>query len=316
MSDKASDIAEALERAVKSRRCRIVKDKAEKLLSDGERITGVKCKDGEYFADYVILATGGASYPGTGSTGDGYKMAEELGHTVAEIKPSLVPIILKERLYPDVIGLALKNIRLSLYRPKKKSPVFSEIGELTFTEYGISGPLALSASCYIDGDEMRNGLYKIVIDLKPGLTDEQLLKRIQRDFDEAPTKELKDAMPKLLPFGIIPDVVFRTGIAPKKQCGQITKSEREALCAVLKRFCVTPVDLRPIDEAIITDGGVSVKEISPLTMESKLIKGLYFAGEIIDCAAMTGGYNLQIAFSTANAAATAILSEISLREDN
>lgn len=314
VSDKAGDVVGALENTIKSRRCRIVRDKAVRIIKEDGAVKGVEGKKGEYLSKCVILATGGMSYPKTGSTGDGYMMAYELGHTVTEIKPSLIPIIVQENLFPDVCGLTLKNVTLSLFEQGKKSPLFSEIGEVTFTDYGIAGPLTLSASCFISSEKLEERKYKIVIDLKPGLTSEQLEKRIQRDFDEYPNKAFADSLSRLLPSQIIPDIVFLSGISLQKPCAQITKQEKTALAGLLKRFSLTPIGLRPIEEAIITSGGVSVKEISPTTMESKLVKGLYFAGEIIDCDALTGGYNLTIAFSTAYSAAQAIISTILSKE--
>ena len=233
-------------------------------------------------------------------------MARSLGHTVTEISASLVPIVCRESFVADLSGLALKNVTLSLCDIKKKKPIYSELGEVSFMPYGIAGPLSLTASCYMNPEKLEAGEYKIAIDLKPGLTDEQLERRIQRDFSETPSREISKAMSRLMPLQMISAFVSLLDIDPNKPCNQVTREERERIKRLLKRFELAPLRLRPIDEAIITRGGVSVKEINSTSMESKLVKGLYFAGEIIDVDALTGGYNLQIAFSTANAAARAI----------
>lgn len=237
-------------------------------------------------------------------------MAERLGHTVTELKPSLVPVVLSEEYVADLSGLALKNVTLSLYEEGRKQPVFSELGEMNFLTYGISGPLTLSASCFMQTEKLEKKKYTIAIDLKPGLSHEQLERRIDRDFGDTPSEKFENSLTRLLPSQLIDTVVKLSKIPPNKQCNQITRAEREGLCRLLKRFELTPESLRPIDEAIITSGGISVKEINPVTMESKLVKGLYFAGEIIDVDAVTGGYNLQIAFSTSNAAAQAIYNSV------
>lgn len=233
-------------------------------------------------------------------------MAKKLGHTVTEISASLVPIVCEERFVAYLSGLALKNVTLSLYDIRKKKPVYSELGELSFMPYGIAGPLSLTASCYMNREKLEAGEYRIAIDLKPGLTEEQLERRIQRDFSETPSCEISKVMSRLMPLQMISTFISLADINPNKPCNQVTHEERERIKRLLKRFELTPLKLRPIDEAIITRGGVSVKEINSASMESKLVKGLYFAGETIDVDALTGGYNLQIAFSTAYAAAKAI----------
>lgn len=306
VSDNANDIADAMEKELKRYRAVIIKDKAMQILVEDGRVIGVKCSDRDYYAENVILATGGCSYPATGSTGDGYEMARSLGHTVTEISASLVPIVCRESFVADLSGLALKNVTLSLCDIKKKKPIYSELGEVSFMPYGIAGPLSLTASCYMNPEKLEAGEYKIAIDLKPGLTDEQLERRIQRDFSETPSREISKAMSRLMPLQMISAFVSLLDIDPNKPCNQVTREERERIKRLLKSFELAPLRLRPIDEAIITRGGVSVKEINSTSMESKLVKGLYFAGEIIDVDALTGGYNLQIAFSTANAAARAI----------
>lgn len=306
VSDNANDIADAMEKELKRYRATIIKDKAMQILVEDGRVIGVKCSDRDYYAENVILATGGCSYPATGSTGDGYEMARSLGHTVTEISASLVPIVCRESFVADLSVLALKNVTLSLCDIKKKKPIYSELGEVSFMPYGIAGPLSLTASCYMNPEKLEAGEYKIAIDLKPGLTDEQLERRIQRDFSETPSCEISKSMSRLMPLQMISTFVSLADIDPNKPCNQVTREERERIKRLLKRFELTPLMLRPIDEAIITRGGVSVKEINSASMESKLVKGLYFAGEIIDVDALTGGYNLQIAFSTAHAAAKAI----------
>ncbi|MCD8106480.1 MAG: NAD(P)/FAD-dependent oxidoreductase [Oscillospiraceae bacterium] len=297
VSDRASDVAAALEKSNSG----IVKDRAVRILTENGAVTGVLGERGEYHAPAVILATGGRSYPKTGSTGDGYRLAGDLGHTISEPKASLVPIETKERFSEELYSLTIKNVTLSLYGSKKK-PIYSELGEMSFARYGIAGPLSLSASCFIDDKSD----YKIVIDLKPGLTMEQLIKRIQRDFDETPNLPFCQSLGKLFPRELRPDMVRLSGIDPNKPCNQITREEKEALAKLTKSLTLTVTGLRPIEEGIVTRGGIRVSEINPKTMESKLVSGLYFAGEIIDCDGMTGGYNLQIAFSTAETAALAI----------
>lgn len=306
VSDNANDIADAMEKELRRYRAVVVKDKALRILAENGRVTGVECADRDCYAENVILSTGGSSYPATGSTGDGYSMAKKLGHTVTEISASLVPIVCEERFVAYLSGLALKNVTLSLYDIRKKKPVYSELGELSFMPYGIAGPLSLTASCYMNREKLEAGEYRIAIDLKPGLTEEQLERRIQRDFSETPSCEISKAMSRLMPLQMISTFISLADINPNKPCNQVTHEERERIKRLLKRFELTPLKLRPIDEAIITRGGVSVKEINSASMESKLVKGLYFAGEIIDVDALTGGYNLQIAFSTAYAAAKAI----------
>lgn len=306
VSDNANDIADAMEKELRRYRAVVVKDIALRILAENGRVTGVECADRDYYAENVILSTGGSSYPATGSTGDGYSMAKKLGHTVTEISASLVPIVCEERFVAYLSGLALKNVTLSLYDIRKKKPVYSELGELSFMPYGIAGPLSLTASCYMNREKLEAGEYRIAIDLKPGLTEEQLERRIQRDFSETPSCEISKAMSRLMPLQMISTFISLADINPNKPCNQVTHEERERIKRLLKRFELTPLKLRPIDEAIITRGGVSVKEINSASMESKLVKGLYFAGETIDVDALTGGYNLQIAFSTAYAAAKAI----------
>lgn len=299
VSDKADDIADALEKALKKAGVKIIHESVKHILTDDNICTGVITSDGkEYNAQSVLLATGGKSYPLTGSTGDGYIMAKELGHTVTNIYPSLVPLVIKEKFCSDMMGLSLRNVALKLFDQNKL--IFSEQGEMLFTHFGVSGPLILSASSHIR--DMQSGRYTISIDLKPALTLQQLDKRIQRDFSENQNRDFINAVRNLLPAKMIPVAVKLSGIPENKKANSITKEERLHFAELLKNFTLTVRDFRPVDEAIITSGGISVKEINPKTMESRLVSGLFFAGEIIDVDAYTGGFNLQIAFSTAYSA--------------
>lgn len=301
VSDKALDIVDALVGAVKKSGVKLVRGAAVKIIVSEGAVIGVKTEDGEiYPADSVILATGGMSYPLTGSTGDGYKMARELSHTVTELKPSLVPLTVHEGFCSRLAGLTLKNVTLSVFEEGKKKPVFSELGEMLFTHFGISGPLTLSASAHMR--KMGKAAYTAYIDLKPALSEDQLDSRILRDFEGEKNKDFANSLDKLLPKSIIPVIIALSGIEPTLKVNQITREMRAALCKAIKALPLHITGFRPIEEAIITGGGISVKEINPSTMESKLVKGLYFAGEIIDADAYTGGFNLQIAFSTGFAA--------------
>ena len=301
VSDKALDIVDALVGAVKKSGVKLVRGAAVKIIVSDGAVIGVKTEDGEiYPADSVILATGGMSYPLTGSTGDGYKMARELSHTVTELKPSLVPLTVHEGFCSRLAGLTLKNVTLSVFEEGKKKPVFSELGEMLFTHFGISGPLTLSASAHMR--KMGKAAYTAYIDLKPALSEDQLDSRILRDFEGEKNKDFANSLDKLLPKSIIPVIIALSGIEPTLKVNQITREMRAVLCKVIKALPLHITGFRPIEEAIITGGGISVKEINPSTMESKLVKGLYFAGEIIDADAYTGGFNLQIAFSTGFAA--------------
>ena len=300
-SDKAVDIVDALVKGLKPLGIKQIHVKAKSIKIKGEKVAGVELEDGQVIeADSVVLATGGMSYPVTGSTGDGYRMAKDLGHTVTELKPSLVPLNCHEGFCSRLAGLSLKNVTLSVFDGDKKKPIFKEMGEMLFTHFGISGPLVLSASAYLK--KMGKAKYKAVIDLKPALTVEQLDKRILRDFENEKNKDFANSLDALLPKSIIPVIIERSGIAPREKVNQISREQRTDLCRAIKEFTLNITGFRPIEEAIITSGGISVKEINPSTMESKLIKGLFFAGEIIDVDAFTGGFNLQIAFSTASLA--------------
>lgn len=301
VSDKASDIVDALVNTVRKSGVKILTAEAEEILTENFSVTGVRTRDGEILeADSVILATGGMSYPVTGSTGDGYEMAGRLGHTVTPLKASLVPLNVKQGFCSRLSGLSLKNVTLTVYESGRKKPVFSELGEMLFTHFGISGPLVLSASAHMR--KMGNSEYTAYIDLKPALDEQKLDSRILRDFEEEKNRDFANSLDKLLPKSIIPVIISLSGIAPDTKVNQISREQRARLCGVLKALRLDITGFRPIEEAIITGGGISVKEINPSTMESKLVSGLFFAGEIIDADAYTGGFNLQIAFSTGHLA--------------
>lgn len=302
VSDSAFDITNALERELKRRRVRWARDRAMHIKTENGAVTAVQGEKDTYPAQAVILATGGVSYPGTGSTGDGYRMAQELGHTVVPPRGSLVPLVCAGSDCPDMQGLSLRNVELTVYNGKKK-PVFREFGELLFTHFGVSGPLVLSASSYMTGKPEN---YRMEIDLKPGLDLQQLDARLLRDFGETKNRDFVNALDKLLPRKLIPVAVRLSGIPPGRKVNAVTREERRAFAALLKALPVTPAGLLPVEAAVITAGGVAVREIDPRTMESKLVKGLYFAGEVIDVDALTGGYNLQIAWSTAYLAAKGV----------
>lgn len=295
VSDKAADIVSALDRNLKKNGVRIVKEKVTDIIVVDGVCKGVVAGGKQYFSQSVLLATGGKSYPLTGSDGSGYVLAEKTGHTVTPLEPSLVPIVCSEKYCADMMGLSLRNVTLSLYDGKKK--IYSELGEMLFTHFGVSGPLVLSASSHIS--KMESGRYKILIDLKPGLSLKQLDSRIQRDFSENINRIFGNSLSKLLPAKLVPTAVKLSGIPGETKVNQITREERLAFAQLLKEFPLTVKGFRPIEEAIITSGGINIKEINPKTMESKLVQNLYFAGEIIDTDGYTGGFNLQIAFSTA-----------------
>ncbi len=304
-SDKAVDIVDALRTFMEDSGTKRIKGRVTELIAESGVIKGVKLEDGEeFFADAVIIATGGVSYPLTGSTGDGYTLAKGVGHTVTELKPSLVPLTCHEGFCMDLQGLSLRNIEISVFDTESYKEVYKDFGEMLFTHFGVSGPVILSASAHLK--DMKPRKYEIHIDLKPGLTYEQLDKRIQRDFLENSNKNFINALDALLPKKIVPVIVKLSGIKPATKVNQVTKEMRAKLVNLLKDLKVTVLGFRPIEEAIITSGGISTKEIDPKTMESKLIKGLYFAGEVIDVDAYTGGFNLQIAFSTGNLAGSSI----------
>lgn len=296
VSDKSVDIVDALVKSVQ-KSCTIIEGEATAIIAPNGRVTAVKLADNRIFdADSVIVATGGMSYPTTGSTGDGYKMAKALGHTVTDLKPSLVGLECHEGFCTRLAGLSLKNVTLSVFEEGKKKPLYKEMGEMLFTHTGISGPLTLSASAHLRYMDKKK--YYAEIDLKPALDEAQLDKRLLRDFEESLNRDFANSLDKLLPKSIIPVIINMSGIQPHTKVNQISREQRQALINAVKRFRLNVTGFRPIEEAIITSGGISVKEIDPATMMSKLVDGLFFAGEIIDVDAYTGGFNLQIAFST------------------
>ncbi|MBO7394593.1 MAG: NAD(P)/FAD-dependent oxidoreductase [Ruminococcus sp.] len=299
VSDNAEDIVAAFGRELKQLGVKIIHKRVSSPIIEDGACVGVRAGSEEYRSGSVLIACGGKSYPNTGSTGDGYTLAQSAGHTVTELKPSLVPLVSPDKYCAELMGLSLRNVTLSLYDGDKR--IFSELGEMLFTHFGVSGPLVLSASSHIR--DMQPDRYRLVIDLKPALSPEQLDARIQRDFAENLNRDFFNGIRKLLPAKLIPEAVRLSGIAPEQKVNGITKEQRRSFGELIKAFPVRISGFRPIDEAIITSGGVAVKEIDPKTMESRLCRGLFFAGEVIDVDAYTGGFNLQIAFSTAYAAA-------------
>ena len=306
-SDSAKEVSDALEKFALSKNVELVNSKVTKLLTKDNTCIGVKTVDNIYYADAVILATGGASYPLTGSDGSGYRLCKELGHTIIPPKPSLIPLTTKEKWVADIMGLSLKNVGISVFNKKNKK-IYEDFGEMLFTHFGLSGPIILSASAHMKNIE--NEEYKVQIDLKPALDYEKLDKRICRDFVEFKNKHIINALDELLPKALIPVIIKLSGIPAHKEVNSITKQERLSLVNNLKALTLYINGTRPISEAIITSGGVNTKEINSSTMESKLIENLYFAGEIIDVDAYTGGFNLQIAYSTGYLAATSIIEKI------
>lgn len=294
VSDNAEDIVNALADELDRLGVKIINKRVQKLITENGVCVGVVAGGKEYRSSSVLIACGGKSYPNTGSTGDGYTLAESVGHTVTELKPSLVPLVSPDKYCAELMGLSLRNVTLKLFEGEKC--IYTELGEMLFTHFGVSGPLVLSASSHMR--RMSPDRYRIFIDLKPGLTPEQLDARIQRDFAENLNRDFINGIRKLLPAKLIPVMVKLTGIAPEQKINGITKEQRKHLGELIKAFPVRISGFRSIDEAIITSGGISVKEINPATMESKLVPGLFFAGEVIDVDAYTGGFNLQIAFST------------------
>lgn len=305
VSDRALDIVDALNKyitinGVKRKTARVT----ELIVEDGA-VKGCKTEDGsEFYADNVLIATGGKSYPGTGSTGDGYTLAKQVGHTITELKPSLVPLECHEGWCTDAQGLSLRNVGIEIEDAKTYKTVYKDFGEMLFTHFGVSGPMILSASSHMRN--MERGRYVIHIDFKPALSYEQLDKRLQRDLLECSNKNLYNTLSLMLPRKMIPIIVKLSGLNGNIKSNQFTKEMRATLVDLLKDIRLTVTDFRPIEEAIITSGGVSVSEIDPKTMKSKLCDGLYFAGEVIDVDAYTGGFNLQIAFSTGHLAGSNI----------
>ena len=300
VSDKAADIRAALMHEMKKAGVRLETGMAVKLLIEDGSAVGVLCEDGkEYRAGAVLLCCGGASYPTTGSDGNGYKLAQQAGHTIMPPTASLIPVLTAEKDPRDMMGLSLRNVTLRVEENGKE--IFSELGEMLFTHFGVSGPLVLSSSAHIRALGQKK--YKMIIDLKPGLSDEQLDKRLLRDFSENLNRDIINSLGALLPRKMIPVVLRRAEIPFAAKVRDLTREQRQALLLVIKNFTLTPTGFRPVEEAIVTRGGVNIKEVDPKTMQSKICPGLYFAGEILDVDGYTGGFNLQIAFSTAYVAA-------------
>lgn len=303
-SDRAEDVRMALERETKKAGVDVkLNSKVCGIEIEDSRVKSVVLENGKIDADKIILATGGKSYPLTGSNGEGYKIAEELGHTIKDVRGSLVPLIAEKSVCSKMQGLSLRNVGIILYDVEKDKKIYSDFGEMLFTHFGVSGPTILSGSAHLlrykDVDKkISDGKIVLKIDLKPALSFEQLDARILRDFTEVKNKQFKNSLDKLLPKKMIDVVIDKSKIDPEKHVNEITREERMNLVKLLKCFVVRIDGFRPVDEAIVTAGGISVKEINPKTMESKIVSGLYFAGEIIDVDAYTGGFNLQIAYST------------------
>ena len=296
-SDKAVEIVDALNTYLKNTGVKRIKGRIVKFNTQNGNIVSAEDENGKiYEAEKYIIATGGKSYPLTGSTGDGYDLAKQCGHTITELKPALVPLETTERWTTSLQGLALKNVSVTVRDNDSYKEVFTDFGEMLFTHFGVSGPLILSASSHMHN--IRSGKYSIEIDLKPALSEEKLDARILRDFSENANKSIANALVKLLPHKLIPVIVKLSEIPTDMKVNQITKDMRKDLVYLLKHFEITIDRFRPIEEAIVTSGGVSVKEINPKNMQSTLCGNLYFAGEVIDVDAYTGGFNLQIAFST------------------
>ncbi len=303
-SDRAEDVRMALERETKKAGVDVkLNSKVCGIEIEDSRVKSVVLENGKIDADKIILATGGKSYPLTGSNGEGYEIAKKLGHTIKDVRGSLVPLIADKSVCSRLQGLSLRNVGIILYDAEKDKKIYSDFGEMLFTHFGVSGPTILSGSAHLlrykDVDKkISNGKIVLKIDLKPALSFEQLDARILRDFTEVKNKQFKNSLDKLLPKKMIDVVIDKSKINPEKHVNEITREERMNLIKLLKCFEIRIDGFRPVDEAIVTAGGISVKEINPKTMESKIVSGLYFAGEIIDVDAYTGGFNLQIAYST------------------
>ena len=304
LSDHSSDVIMGLSRALEGAGVKIhLRTEVSKVVGK-EKFEHIILRDGRKIeGDACIVATGGFSYQTTGSTGDGYRFAKEMGHKVTKIRPALVPLEIKEWYAKELQGLSLRNVTATVFDGKKK--VYEDFGEMLFTHYGVSGPLMLSASSYV-GELLDDKELQLIIDLKPALTMEQLDQRVLRDFEENCNKQFKNAIGKLFPSKLVPIMLELSGIDPEKKVNLISKEERLRFVNLIKHFTMTITGLRDFNEAIITKGGINVKEINPATMESKLVKGLYFIGEVLDVDALTGGFNLQIAWSTAYAAGNSI----------
>ncbi|MCI8418983.1 MAG: NAD(P)/FAD-dependent oxidoreductase, partial [Oscillospiraceae bacterium] len=301
VSDRAFDISGALENYLRELGVRIVRDRAEALLLENQALSGVRGGRGKYEAGRAVIATGGVSYPLTGSTGDGYRLARSMGHTVQEPRGSLVPLCAAGELCPALQGLSLRNVTLRAYEDDRR--IFEDLGEMLFTHFGVSGPLVLSASAHMRRFGERR--YRLEIDLKPGLDEQKLDKRLLADFSKRPNSDLINALDDLLPKKLIGPFVELSGVNPRQKVHDITREQRRRLAVLLKALPVEITGPRPVEEAIVTSGGVAVGEVDPSTMASKLCPGLYFAGEVLDVDAYTGGFNLQIAWSTGHLAGAA-----------
>ena len=300
VSDHASDVIGALKRMMDRLEIHVeYHARVRRVNAKNREVNNVELEDGRHYAaSQVLIATGGKSYPTTGSSGDGYDFAQSLGHTVTELRPSLVPFTVEEKDVASMQGLAPKNVSVQIVDPVRPQKVlFEGFGEMLFTHFGVSGPLMLSASSVVN-DDIAKGYLTLFIDWKPAISEEQLDKRLLKDFEENQNKQFKNVLSGLAPAKLLPVLIRRSGIPEEKKVNEITREERKDLIRCLKAFSVTLTGLRDFNEAIITRGGIALKEVNPSTMESKLIKGLYFAGEVLDLDAFTGGFNLQIAWST------------------
>ena len=316
VTDKSIDVLNCFKKRIDELKIKCKLDtRVEKILIKNNEVLGVRTNKEIIQTDKIILATGGKSYPLTGSTGDGYKIAKDLGHVITTIKPSLVPLeVYEKEECKKLQGLSLRNVGIKIIDSERKKMIYEDFGEMVFTHFGISGPIILSGSAHLarykDIDYLLKKRYvNLSIDLKPALTEEQLDDRILRDFKEFKNKQFKHSLDKLLPQKLIPLIIELSGIDENKRVNEITKTERKRLVQLLKCFTITIKAFRPVEEAIITSGGINVREINPKTIESKIIKGLYFAGEIIDVDAYTGGFNLQIAYSTGYTAGISVSEE-------
>ncbi len=305
VSDRALDVISFFLRNIDGSCVSIIREQVTNI--DFEQFFTIETNACKRTYKNVIIATGGVSYPRTGSTGDGYKFAEKFGHSIVSPRASLIPLESDDEACKFLQGLSLKNVKAT-FTDKKDKVIYSELGEMLFTHFGISGPLVLTASAYMKEADI-NGFY-VSVDLKPGLDDKALDARILRDFSQMPNKDFKNSLSALLPAKLIPVIIERSGIEPHKQVNTVTREERTRLVSIIKSFKIKICKRRPIEEAVITAGGVNTKEISPKTMESKLREGLYFAGEVMDVDALTGGFNLQIAFSTAALAAQSVIDKV------
>ena len=311
VSDRAFDVSAALERRLKALKVSLVRDRAVELEITSGAVTGVRGERGTYPAGAVVLATGGVSYPATGSTGEGHRMAREAGHTVTDLQGSLVPLR-DYGLGRELQGLSLRNVGLAVFEDRKK--IYTDFGEMLFTHFGVSGPLVLSASAHMR--HFGKKTYRLEIDLKPALDEQALDKRLLRDFEKYANHDFCNALDDLLPQKLIPVAVERSGIPPHQKVHDLTREQRRGLVQVLKHFSVEIAGPCPVTDAIVTSGGVKISEIDPKTMESKIVKGLYFSGEIMDVDAYTGGFNLQIAWATGRAAGQAAAEALRQGEEN